>query len=260
MNRRVSIRAVALLGVVALSPAVVGAQNLLVNGDFAASLSGWTQTDSPQASAQWLDEDADGHAQSGSAEIRETGNGAQIVLFQCMPLAALSDPIAVGAWAQVQLEGETEVSGLLLIRQFSEADCTFAPGYPLDWHTVNQSQSGWQSFAGSFTRAAPEIQSVMVMLAIYKPNTVGAAGAVRFDNVYFGGIGAGPEPVTLRRWTIDVGGGRASGGGITLTGSIGQPEAGSAAGGDVSLQSGFWFGPGSTPPPSGDTIFRNGFE
>lgn len=260
MKRRVSIWGIAVLVLTALSPAVVGAQNLLVNGDFAANLSGWMLTESPQASAQWVGDDADGLAQSGSAELRGTGNGAQIVLLQCMPLAGLSDPIAVGASARVLLEGEAEVSGLLLIRQFSEADCTFAPGYPLDWHTVNQSQSGWQSFAGSFTRSAPEIQSVMVMLTTYKPNTAGAGGAVRFDNVYFGGTGPGPEPVTLRRWTVDAGGGRASGGGLTLTGSIGQPEPGSAAGGDVSLQSGFWFGAGSAPPPSGDAIFRNGFE
>jgi hypothetical protein len=239
---------------------VVGAQNLLFNGDFVTNLSGWMLTESPQASAQWVDDDADGLVQSGSAEIRETGNGAQIVLFQCMPLAGLSDPIAVGAAARVLLEGEAEVSGLLLIRQFSEADCTFAPGYPPDWHTVNQSQSAWLAFDGSFTRSAPEIQSVMVMLAIYKPDTAGTGGAVRFDNVYFGGTGAGPELLTLRRWSIDTGGGRASGGGLSLTGSIGQPEAGSASGGDVSLQSGFWFGAGSTPPPSGDAIFRNGFE
>ena len=43
-------------------------------------------------------------------------------------------------------------------------------------------------------------------------------------------------------WTVDGGGGAASGGSYTLTGAIGQPDAGTLAGGDYTLGGGFWGG------------------
>ncbi len=42
--------------------------------------------------------------------------------------------------------------------------------------------------------------------------------------------------------TIDGGGGTSSGGPYTLTGTIGQPDAGEMAGGDYMLAGGFWPG------------------
>ena len=41
-------------------------------------------------------------------------------------------------------------------------------------------------------------------------------------------------------YTIDDGGGFSSGGGFTLQGTIGQPDAGDLAGGDFVLRGGFW--------------------
>jgi hypothetical protein len=47
----------------------------------------------------------------------------------------------------------------------------------------------------------------------------------------------------LSWWTVDGGGATlSSGGGYTLGGSIGQPDAGALSGGDYELQSGFWYG------------------
>jgi len=43
-------------------------------------------------------------------------------------------------------------------------------------------------------------------------------------------------------WTVDGGGGAASGGSYTLTGAIGQPDAGVLTGGDYTLGGGFWGG------------------
>jgi len=40
-------------------------------------------------------------------------------------------------------------------------------------------------------------------------------------------------------WTVDGGGGTASGGSYTLTGTIGQPDAGVLTGGDYTLGGGF---------------------
>jgi hypothetical protein len=41
-------------------------------------------------------------------------------------------------------------------------------------------------------------------------------------------------------WTVDGGGGTSSGGGYTLSGTIGQPDAGVMSGGDYTLTGGFW--------------------
>lgn len=41
-------------------------------------------------------------------------------------------------------------------------------------------------------------------------------------------------------WTVDGGGKTSQGGPYTLSGSAGQPDAGSASGGSYTLSSGFW--------------------
>jgi hypothetical protein len=46
---------------------------------------------------------------------------------------------------------------------------------------------------------------------------------------------------------------------VVLHATLGQPQPGSAAGGSISLQSGFWFA-SSSPPPAAGRIFGNGFE
>ena len=43
-------------------------------------------------------------------------------------------------------------------------------------------------------------------------------------------------------WTVDSGGGASQGGPYALSGSIGQADAGSAAGGNYVLMGGFWSG------------------
>ena len=50
----------------------------------------------------------------------------------------------------------------------------------------------------------------------------------------------------LRWWTVDGGGGSSSEGVYTLTGTIGQPDAGAMQGGSYTLRGGFWGG-GSIP-------------
>ncbi len=46
----------------------------------------------------------------------------------------------------------------------------------------------------------------------------------------------------LSWWTVDGGGGTASGGSYILVGAIGQPDAGILTGGDYTLGGGFWGG------------------
>ena len=56
-------------------------------------------------------------------------------------------------------------------------------------------------------------------------------------------------------FTLDGGGGTSSGGSFTLTGTIGQPDAGTLSGGNYTLQGGFW--PGIVVPATGEapTLF-----
>ncbi|MGQ0604068.1 MAG: hypothetical protein ACT4QE_20495 [Anaerolineales bacterium] len=44
----------------------------------------------------------------------------------------------------------------------------------------------------------------------------------------------------IESFTVDGGGGTSSGGNFTLSGAIGQPEAGALAGGAFTLTGGFW--------------------
>jgi hypothetical protein len=45
---------------------------------------------------------------------------------------------------------------------------------------------------------------------------------------------------SLDWWTIDGGGGQSSGGSFTVTGTIGQPDAGRMSGGTFTVEGGFW--------------------
>jgi hypothetical protein len=50
--------------------------------------------------------------------------------------------------------------------------------------------------------------------------------------------------------TIDGGGGTSTGGGFSLSGTIGQPDAGTMTGGEFTLVGGFWAGAGDPGEPS----------
>lgn len=50
------------------------------------------------------------------------------------------------------------------------------------------------------------------------------------------------DDYTITWWTVDGGGGTSQGGVFTVTGTIGQPDAGTIAGGPYVLGSGFWTG------------------
>ena len=51
----------------------------------------------------------------------------------------------------------------------------------------------------------------------------------------------------LAWFTVDGGGGASSGGLYTLSGSVGQPDAGVLAGGSYTLAGGFWVAPSPLP-------------
>lgn len=47
---------------------------------------------------------------------------------------------------------------------------------------------------------------------------------------------------TISWFTVDGGGGSSQGGAVTVTGTIGQPDAGLLSSGEIQIQGGFWFG------------------
>ena len=59
---------------------------------------------------------------------------------------------------------------------------------------------------------------------------------------------AQPLAFNLATWTVDSGGRRSEGPGYILSGSIGQPDAGSLSGGVYTLSGGFWGGGVLAPP------------
>jgi hypothetical protein len=55
---------------------------------------------------------------------------------------------------------------------------------------------------------------------------------------------------SLPWWTVDSGGGTSQGDSYSLSGSIGQADAGSLAGGAYTLTGGFWSNAQATPSPT----------
>ena len=48
------------------------------------------------------------------------------------------------------------------------------------------------------------------------------------------------QDLEIRWYTIDGGGGVSTGNGLTVSGTVGQPDAGVLSGGDLTLSGGFW--------------------
>lgn len=73
---------------------------------------------------------------------------------------------------------------------------------------------------------------------------------------------AAPAPPKLLQtydmswWSVDGGGGSSSGGTFAVTGSVGQPDAGSARGCGTAVAGGVWAGPEPCEAP----MFCDGFE
>ena len=74
-----------------------------------------------------------------------------------------------------------------------------------------------------------------------------------------GALAGNPPPsggeFTLRRATIDAGGGEGQGADFSLKGTVGQHDTEVMTGSDFTLRGGFW-----TPSGPSDFLFRDGFE
>jgi len=61
--------------------------------------------------------------------------------------------------------------------------------------------------------------------------------------------------LSVERWVVGGGGGRAEGGNYTLDGAIGQAVAGVVGNAPYGLCAGFWCGPGAAIPPENPRIY-----
>jgi hypothetical protein len=71
----------------------------------------------------------------------------------------------------------------------------------------------------------------------------GDSNFVRFEDRRW--VGEAAASYDLSWWTVDGGGGTSTGGNLELTGTIGQPDTGTASGGTFTVNGGFWGAPGS---------------
>jgi hypothetical protein len=67
-----------------------------------------------------------------------------------------------------------------------------------------------------------------------------AIGSVLFWLLLGPSIASAQGNYAINWWSVDGGGGFSSGAGYTLTGTIGQPDAGCMTGGNYTLVGGFW--------------------
>ncbi len=77
-------------------------------------------------------------------------------------------------------------------------------------------------------------RSVVILLAVF--------ALCLLASVLVAARGTQADSFSILWWTVDGGGGASQGGPYALSGSIGQPDAGSAAGGNYLLTGGFWSG------------------
>jgi hypothetical protein len=88
---------------------------------------------------------------------------------------------------------------------------------------------------------------LLVGMAIHLPQ----AGAVQAQFTSFV-----TDNLSISWWTVHSSGSTASGGGYSLSGVVGQPDAGALSGGEYSLQGGFWNSAvGATTPSEDNTLY-----
>jgi hypothetical protein len=63
------------------------------------------------------------------------------------------------------------------------------------------------------------------------------------------------QPFSIDWFTIDGGGGTSTGGAFSLSGTIGQPDAGAMGGGSFSLEGGFWAGATAIQTPGAPFLY-----
>lgn len=184
-RNRLSALAVAFL----LAAAPAAAQNLLTNGTFDRSLSGWEHANpgSPYGSVAWSPADADGSTSSGSAQITYTGpDRSGDAIDQCVPVTA---GITYGSTGKVFIpSGQGTLYGAWIsVIWFSNTTCDFSGDITSDYGKSVETLDSWVPVSDIFY-APGGAQSAMILPGIHKLNggTLGATISDRWDDLSFG--------------------------------------------------------------------------
>lgn len=256
----------ALLAALCAAPASAS-DNRLQNPGFDTALAAWVDMGDSARRSRFAGEDATGQSTSGSIELRQFGtvfaNVIERFRYQCVVLAGLAFPQPYGASARVELAQAAPARAHLYLFEYATTNCQGAPLAIQSPLLVNDAENAWRSAQGSYTPSVQGVAAVRIELALeslQNGSGPGLRGVVRFDDVFFGGApGRQPAGFVQRRATIDAGGGQPGAGGYAHASTLGQPDAGSAAGAGYALQSGFWQADAPAAPLP-DTVFSDGFE
>ena len=158
------------------------AQNVVANGDFAADLAGWTNTD---VAKQWNAFDENDDPSSGSLSIRHlSAPGSTIYVEQCAPAAALTE-YAFG-FSHVTFAAATTGRADVRIIWFENATCV---GSAAGVEVLQSEVEGSWTRVETLVTSPDAVQSVLVRVGARK-DTGAAADEYR---VYFDDIVL-PEP------------------------------------------------------------------
>lgn len=165
------------------------AQNLVVNGDFAANVLGWsTAYHAPEISIAWSDLDPADPTPSGSIEVTSTitSGGGSAGPTQCVDLLFAEPELRMDVLVPSQ-PAFAYVTAFPYVRWYSGAGCTvgeISTEFVLGNVPAGQ---GWTRLAGPLIPPGAA-QAVLIDLGISKPSGSSAPAVAYFDNVYL------PEP------------------------------------------------------------------
>lgn len=165
-----------------------GAQNLVVNGDFATDPSGWDPAaHAPAISIAWSPLDPADPTPSGSLEvttiISTAGSGGPT---QCVDLLVANPQLAMDVLVPSQ-PAFNYVLASPFVRWFDATGCS--GDYSLTESPIGEvpDDSSWTHLEGSLSPPG-SAQSVLIDLGVRKPGGSSAPAVAYFDNVYL------PEP------------------------------------------------------------------
>jgi hypothetical protein len=197
-RERVGAIVLALLG---LSP-IARAQNLVVNGEFPADVSGWSV--GPMASFGWAMADWQGAPASGSGALTNVAPCAGVSVSRCvplpLPLAASYEAGGAVELLSATVDGSAQFAVLASAGSGCEAPVTASFSVPIAAVTGQ-----WVNALDQGIVLPPATRSVGILLTVTKPFLPGCVPlpnvSALFDHVRFGPTGT--TPVRLQSLSIE---------------------------------------------------------
>lgn len=167
-----------------LAAAPAAAQNLVVNGDFATNVAGWSNPVPSEIGFAWSELDPLDPTPSGSMQVTSTiSNAGAQGPYQCVDTG---EPVTMGMAILVPNQSFEYLYGNPFVRYYDAPGCggaEVASEFPIGFVAMGE---GWRRIKGVVT-PPPTARSFRVFLGVWKPPTAWPA-TVHFDDVFV------PEP------------------------------------------------------------------